>query len=121
MPAYEYKVVPAPTKSKKTREAKGLEGRFAMSLQTALNEVAADGWEFVRAETLPSDERSGLTGSHTVYRSVLVFRREVEEEPTKIVPSRPVRVAEPKEEALSDEPVEDQADETEEESDKPLS
>lgn len=38
--------------------------------------MAAEGWEYVRAETLPSEERSGLAGRNTVYHNVLVFRRE---------------------------------------------
>jgi hypothetical protein len=37
--------------------------------------MGADGWEFQRAETLPSQERSGLTSTVTTYRNVLVFRR----------------------------------------------
>ena len=37
-----------------------------------------DGWEYQRAELLPSEERTGLTGSATNWRNVLVFRRAVE-------------------------------------------
>ena len=40
--------------------------------------MAANGWEYVRAETLPCEERSGLTGRTTVYHNVLVFRRPLE-------------------------------------------
>jgi hypothetical protein len=40
-----------------------------------MNELAAEGWEYQRAETLPSIERAGLTGSTTEWRNVLVFRR----------------------------------------------
>ncbi len=76
MPRYEYKVVPAPTKGRKGKGVKGPEGRFAFALETLMNELGAEGWEYVRADTLPSDERSGLTGSTTTFRNVLVFRRE---------------------------------------------
>ncbi|WP_338548497.1 DUF4177 domain-containing protein [Roseovarius phycicola] len=72
---YEYKVIPAPAKGKKKRGLKGAEARFAHALETAMNELAADGWEFQRADILPSEERQGLTSTQTVYRSVLVFRR----------------------------------------------
>lgn len=72
---YEYKVIPAPAKGKKKRGVKGAEARFAHALETAMNELAADGWEFQRADILPSEERQGLTSTQTIYRSVLVFRR----------------------------------------------
>ncbi|MEL7258484.1 MAG: DUF4177 domain-containing protein [Pseudomonadota bacterium] len=72
---YEYKVIPAPAKGKKKRGIKGAEARFAHALETAMNELAVDGWEFQRADILPSEERQGLTSTQTIYRSVLVFRR----------------------------------------------
>jgi hypothetical protein len=37
--------------------------------------MSQEGWEYQRAETLPSVERSGLTGSSTEWRNILVFRR----------------------------------------------
>ncbi|MGI3170801.1 hypothetical protein ACRARG_16750 [Pseudooceanicola sp. C21-150M6] len=73
---YEYKVVPAPTKGTRARAARTADSRFALTLETVMNSMAADGWEFLRAETLPSEERSGLTQSQTVYRSMLIFRRQ---------------------------------------------
>ena len=72
---YEYKVIPAPRKGRKARGVKSAEDRFSHTLQQVMNDLAADGWEFLRSETLPSDERSGLTSSTTVFRSMLVFRR----------------------------------------------
>ncbi|PSL21907.1 DUF4177 domain-containing protein [Shimia abyssi] len=75
MTTYDYKVVPAPTKGRKAKHAKGPEGRFANALELLMNDMATDGWEFQRAETLPSEERSGLTSSTTTYRSVMIFRR----------------------------------------------
>ena len=38
-------------------------------------EMAADGWEYVRAETLPCDERKGLTSTQTTYQNLLIFKR----------------------------------------------
>ncbi|MBN9888474.1 DUF4177 domain-containing protein [Salipiger abyssi] len=75
MAIYEYKVVPAPARGEKTRGVKGAEGRFAFAIERLMNEMAAQGWEYQRAETLPSEERSGLTSSQTVWRNLLVFRR----------------------------------------------
>ena len=75
MAQYEYKVVPAPTKGIKVRGIKGAEGRFAHTIEQLMNEMAAEGWEYQRAETLPSEERHGLTQSVTTFRNLLVFRR----------------------------------------------
>ncbi|WP_299140452.1 DUF4177 domain-containing protein [uncultured Tateyamaria sp.] len=75
MSGWEYKVVPAPTKGVKAPGVKGPEARFANALETLMNDMGADGWEYQRAETLPSTERTGLTGSTTEWRNILVFRR----------------------------------------------
>ncbi|MBE1282632.1 MAG: DUF4177 domain-containing protein [Rhodobacteraceae bacterium] len=80
MQRYEYKVVPAPAKGTKAKGVKTPEGRFANTVEILLNELATGGWEFQRAELLPSEERSGLTGSTTNWRNVLVFRRELHSE-----------------------------------------
>ena len=73
--SYEYRVIPAPVKGTKAKGAKTAPDRFALTLQEAMNAMANDGWEFLRAETLPSEERAGLTGTKTVYHNMLVFRR----------------------------------------------
>ena len=75
MRKFEYKAIPAPRQGTKSRGVKATDDRFALSLTDALNEMAADGWEYVRAETLPCDERKGLTGTQTNYQNILVFRR----------------------------------------------
>jgi hypothetical protein len=75
MPRYEYKVVPAPNKGLKGKNVKGAEARFSHALQELMNGLSGYGWEYQRAETLPSIERVGLTGSTTEWRNVLVFRR----------------------------------------------
>ena len=75
MPRYEYKVVPAPTKGLKAKNVKGAEARFSHALQELMNGLSGYGWEYQRAETMPSIERAGLTGSTTEWRNVLVFRR----------------------------------------------
>ena len=79
MTAYEYRVVPAPKRGTKARGVKSNEDRFALTLETLMNELGAEGWEYVRADTLPSEERSGLTSRTTVYQHLLVFRRTLAE------------------------------------------
>ena len=98
MPRYEYQVVPAPVKGLKARGVKTPESRFANTLQDVMNRMGAEGWEYQRAEMLPSTERSGLTGSTTTYRNVLVFRRARADD---ISMSRPV-VLEPVTDATDD-------------------
>lgn len=73
--SYEYIVIPAPSRGEKARGAKAGIDRFAATLTETLNEMARDGWDYVRAETLPAEERSGLTSRSTVYHNLLVFRR----------------------------------------------
>lgn len=79
MPRYEYKVVPAPRKGQKSRGVRSSEARFALALEQAMNEMCAEGWEYLRAETLPCEERQGLTSRTTIFHNVLVFRRALPE------------------------------------------
>lgn len=72
---YEYAVVPAPKKGLKARGVKTAEDRFAHALQTIMNEYGAAGWDYVRTDTLPSEERSGFTGRTTVFQNMMVFRK----------------------------------------------
>lgn len=71
----EYTVIPAPSRGEKAPGARTGAERFAHALTIEINRMAARGWEYVRAETLPCEERSGLTSRTTVYHNVLVFRR----------------------------------------------
>lgn len=94
MPAYEYTVIPAPSRGEKTKGAKSGIERFAATLSDTLNDMARDGWEYVRAETLPAEERSGLTSRTTVYHNLLIFRRTTAparawqpEEPAQVTPA----------------------------------
>lgn len=100
--SYEYKVVPAPARGLKAKGVKTAEDRFALALQTSMNELAADGWEYLRADTLPCEQREGLMSKTTVYQNMLVFRRvkaapkAVQPRPQSSVAARPsAPVAEP--------------------------
>jgi hypothetical protein len=43
-----------------------------------MNELAQDGWEYQRAESLPDEEKKGfMGGKEVVTRNILVFRREL--------------------------------------------
>lgn len=75
MPTYEYKVIPAPRRGEKAKGAKTTAERFAHALTLVMNDLARDGWEYLRADTLPCDERVGLTGKSTAFQNMLVFRR----------------------------------------------
>ncbi|WP_439123822.1 DUF4177 domain-containing protein [Marivita sp.] len=72
---FEYKVVPAPVKGVKAKGVKTAEARFALAVEQAINTLAAEGWEYQRSDVLPSEERVGLTGSATNWRTLMVFRR----------------------------------------------
>jgi len=96
MPNYEYRVVPAPKKGERAKGVKGTEARFAHTLATVMNELGAEGWDYVRTDTLPCEERSGLTGKATSFRNLMIFRRVLE--------SAPVATAEP--EAQAEQPEE---------------
>lgn len=85
MAQYEYKVVPAPAKAQKAKGVKTAEGRFAHTVEAELNRLAAEGWEYQRAELLPHDERSGLTATQTTWRTMLVFRRAVAEAQPRVL------------------------------------
>jgi len=79
MPRFEYKVVPAPSRGIKAKGVKRAEDRFALALATVMNEHGAEGWDYIRADILPAEERSGLTSKQTVYHNMLIFRRELAE------------------------------------------
>lgn len=79
MSVFEYSVIPSPRSGKKARGVRGVEAKFANALSTLMNDMGTNGWEYVRADTLPCEERQGLTGKTVKYHSMLVFRRPVEE------------------------------------------
>jgi hypothetical protein len=81
MPFYEFKVIPAPRRGEKARGVKTTEERYALTLTALMNELGREGWDYVRADTLPVDERVGFTGSKTSYQHMLVFRRVIEAVP----------------------------------------
>lgn len=88
MPRFEYKVVPAPRKGEKVKGARTATDRFAHALTQMMNDLGRDGWEYLRAETLPCEERVGFTGKATTYQNLLIFRRAIEEAAPAPAPAR---------------------------------
>lgn len=78
MTVYEYKVIPAPVRGTKAKGLKTPAERFARTLEELMTEQGAQGWEYLRAEALPCEERSGLRKKVTTYQNILVFRRAIE-------------------------------------------
>ncbi len=78
MTGFEYKVVPAPRHGLKAKGVKGTQARFANALETVMNDLGLEGWEYQRTDTLPVEERQGLTGKLTTFQNMLVFRRALE-------------------------------------------
>jgi len=74
---FEYKVVPAPTRGLKAKGVKSTSDRFANALETVMNDLGAQGWEYQRTDTLPVEERKGLTGKSKSFQNMLVFRRDI--------------------------------------------
>ena len=98
MQQFEYKVIAAPRRGEKAPGAKSTPERFAVALSHLMNDLGAQGWDYLRADTLPVDERVGLTGTKTSFQTMLVFRRVLEAEavqqpPLKFIARDPVVVA----------------------------
>lgn len=94
MQQYEYRVVPAPRRGEKAKGLKTTEDRFAHALTLAMNRMAADGWDYLRTDTLPVEERVGLTGRTTTFQHMLVFRRSIARAADAAAPApRPVTAA----------------------------
>lgn len=86
MQHYEYKVVAAPRRAKRAKGAKTNADRFAFMLSEVMNTEAREGWEYLRADTLPAEEKKGMLSNPTeIYQTVLVFRRPV----SSVVAERP--------------------------------
>jgi hypothetical protein len=90
MTYYDYKVVPAPKRAKRVKGVHGVEDLFALTLTEAINEVARQGWEYVRAEHMPAESPGGwFRGASTGEQTVLVFRRGREQPGPRLASVRP--------------------------------
>jgi hypothetical protein len=76
MQTHEYKVVPAPRRGLKARGLRRPGDRFAHAVESEVNRLAAEGWEFVRSDTLPHEHKAHWWSRPvTVSETLLVFRR----------------------------------------------
>jgi hypothetical protein len=110
MEHFEYKVVPAPRRGIRTKGAKGTAGKFAGAMENVLNKLGASGWEYIRAESLPVDERQGLAMRKTEsYQNVLIFRKLVQNDKadTAVTPSLEDQTTPKEDEGLFDDINED--------------
>lgn len=74
---YEYKCVGAPEKARRAKGAKTRTDRVAMAMQDLIQTEAIDGWEYLRTDMVPVEEKAGLfSRPRESRRAVLVFRRE---------------------------------------------
>ncbi|MCK0167302.1 DUF4177 domain-containing protein [Jannaschia sp. S6380] len=72
---YEYEVIPAPTKPERQPGLKTDGERIAFMLSEIFNELAEEGWEYVRADTINIDNVTGIAGNAPKGHTLLVFRR----------------------------------------------
>ncbi|MEL6478018.1 MAG: hypothetical protein AAFR17_11895 [Pseudomonadota bacterium] len=76
--SYEYKAVGGPEKGRRKRGAKSRSDRVAAALEDILAREAVEGWEYLRTDLIPVEERRGWLGrSQEIHRAVLVFRRQI--------------------------------------------
>jgi hypothetical protein len=95
MQRFEFKVVPAPKRGEKARGVRTTEERFALALTSLMNQMGMDGWDYVRADALPCEERAGLTGTKTTFQNMLVFRRVIQGQSAEIQTSARLLLQEP--------------------------
>ena len=76
MQGYEYLAVPTPLRTQKVKGLKTPAERHAHMITVLLNDLGREGWEYWRAESLPCEERKGLTGTATYTHALLIFRRQ---------------------------------------------
>jgi hypothetical protein len=96
MSHYDYKVVPAPKRAKKVKGVRAAEELFALTLTEAINEVARQGWEYLRAEHMPAEASRGwFRAALAEEQTVLVFRRARESLSPRLASVRPDRDAVP--------------------------
>ena len=72
---YDYKTVAAPRRPGKFKGIKGPDA-FARTIEEAISAEAGAGWEYLRADTLPCEEKPGFfSRRQTVLHTILIFRR----------------------------------------------
>ena len=70
MQGFEYKVVAAPRRAARLKGVRSAEERFARAIEAEMNRMAVEGWDYVRSDTLPCDERKGWFGGAVTVQPV---------------------------------------------------
>ena len=74
---FEYKCVGGPERPKRLRGTGSRSDRVALAMQEIISAEAVDGWEYLRTDLVPVEEKPGLfSRTQEVHRAVLIFRRE---------------------------------------------
>lgn len=75
---YEYKCVGAPEEPRRQRGVRAWSDRVALAMQEVITAEAIDGWEYLRTDILPVEEKDGFFSRvRRIQRAVLIFRREI--------------------------------------------
>jgi|GEM_PF-3473860 len=85
MTKYEYRAIPCPEKALRQRDLPKDADPFCETLTAAINDLAGEGWDYIRAETIEVRTRRFLK-SRKEERTFLVFRREAK----PLVEPRPI-------------------------------
>ncbi len=72
---FEYRAIPAPSRGRRVRGARDEAARMAQAVSDTLNEMAAEGWEYLHTERLACQRRKGLWGQETTEVALMLFRR----------------------------------------------
>ena len=75
---YEYKCIAAPEKARRRRGAKTRTDRVALAIEEILQAECTGGWEYLRADLIPVEEKNGFfSRTQEVHRAILIFRRAI--------------------------------------------
>jgi len=79
MERFEYKLIKVPQKSNRYSGLKDLNDSFALTLMDSINDVAKDGWQFLRKEVLTETKWPSFFGQRTTSHEYLIYRRQLRE------------------------------------------
>ena len=75
--SFEYKCVGAPERPKRLRGTWSRSDRVALAMQEIIDAEAVDGWEYLRTDLVPVEEKASFfSRTQEVQRAVLIFRRD---------------------------------------------
>lgn len=78
MTGYQYKTVAAPRRLKKVKGVRGKDALLAHAVEDLIAVETAQGWEYLRADSFPVEDKGGLFSKPVVTeRAVLVFRKAI--------------------------------------------